>query len=280
MLSRPGEFFRHTAKHRLNVLGLYRSLLRLAYRLPDNVQVTYVRNWTRERFRFNRHTQGHRLLARCQAEADQARERLTRAVQGDPAERRLISDLAYGRFGRVFDTIQRIKAHHDPRKWCRNLDLRSGRSRKRDPHPAYRIPMDVRVFTPPACATGTDLLAFDPPRVPAHPVIYDCITNSGFTFKRIQGMRQPRRLSVRINRHNLRLQALVDARKTFTDLLDYAQDEDAWLASVGQAGGYETTNAELLALINESFNKLNTQSVATSSDYIIYRDQLYGGILD
>ncbi|RKP40409.1 hypothetical protein BJ085DRAFT_29734 [Dimargaris cristalligena] len=140
---------------------------------------------------------------------------------------------AYGQFGRIYDIIYR-------RKRCRYLDdIRSSAAIKRDPHPAYRITLDPRVYSPPERLTRIDILDFDPPYVPDTLRVIDSVTANGFYFKRIKDIKTPRRLTVRINRFNVQNQHHITAIQLYSEFVDHARMEDQWLQSLDLPTGYD-----------------------------------------
>ncbi|KAJ1986594.1 hypothetical protein H4R33_003263 [Dimargaris cristalligena] len=226
-------FFK-TAEHRLPVLALYRNLLRLAGRFRDDIEQRYLKCWLRERFRFFMHLVSPLQTQQRLQDALEIQGRLSRALQGDTGEQKFVNDLAYGQFGRIYDIIYR-------RKRCRYLDdIRSSAAIKRDPHPAYRITLDPRVYSPPERLTRIDILDFDPPYVPDTLRVIDSVTANGFYFKRIKDIKTPRRLTVRINRFNVQNQHHITAIQLYSEFVDHARMEDQWLQSLDLPTGYDS----------------------------------------
>jgi hypothetical protein len=67
-------FWREPA-HRCTVLGLYRSIQRLARRLPDPLHREYVYGEARERFRYHRHETSPRVVKALLVETERASKR-------------------------------------------------------------------------------------------------------------------------------------------------------------------------------------------------------------
>ncbi|KAJ1968344.1 hypothetical protein IWQ62_001303 [Dispira parvispora] len=268
-------FFK-TPDHRLPTLHLYRHMLRLSGQFVDDVHRTYLKSWLRERFRYYRRLRSPQLTQQRLVEAHQTHQRLQRALKGDQGELNLVDDLAYGRFGRVYDVIQWIKQYRNLRKPCRlALDMRSDAARRRDPHPAYRIPLDSRVFSPPSIAVCPDLLDLVPPEVPPAPRVFNAKNTNGFEFKRIKGLPQPRKLSVKIKRYVQATQENTDHLALYKEYLALAKAEDRWLASLGLEFGYQPIMAEIYQAVQDQCQELRENRSATKADHIVQYTKLY-----
>ncbi|KAJ1975663.1 holocytochrome c synthase [Dimargaris xerosporica] len=245
-------------------------------RLNDDVHRCYLKSWIRERFRYFRFLKSPVQIQRQITEGAEVEQRLTRALVNDSAELKFIDDLAYGRFGRLYDVINWIKSYDNPNKPCIYLtDTRPKSSRNRDRHPKYRIPLDPRVFVPPAHLYNRSILDREPPKIPEKLQVYDVVSTSGFRFKRIRHMHQTVRLSRKIRCFIRDQQDLHDTRNLFEGYLADARVEDEWLKSLGLDHGYEPPLIDALTWIDRQLDKVKSHDHAVKKDYVVRYSQLY-----
>ncbi|KAJ1955021.1 hypothetical protein EC988_002111 [Linderina pennispora] len=144
---RPKIPFFHKLSHKRQIWSSYRSLLRLAHRFTDPVERTYLHSWIRERFHTNTFQTSPQKVATSLSDAKWAELVLASALDGNASQQQLISDLAYARTGYLHTIRQRLAEFHHPTKSCQLIrDVRPSHSRRRQPHPAYRIPVDPRAI--------------------------------------------------------------------------------------------------------------------------------------
>ncbi|KAJ1675680.1 hypothetical protein EV182_000799, partial [Spiromyces aspiralis] len=243
-------FWKDLEGHKLSVLALYRQMLRQAKLFSDDVQRTYLRAWIRERFRNSRRVTSPKIACKRIEEAKQFSRTMEKAINGDADKLNWISDLAYGRRGRIAMVIKLISNYKSQNKPCRHLtDMRPHTSIRHDPHPAYAIPFDQRVYKPPE-----HVLSITPETIrqqqlerakanqipPSELVVHRVITNYGYQFYRIKGRTQPHWLGKLIkvltrqsDRRSKQLQGL-------EELLSDVKEEEQFLKRLGveDSGGY------------------------------------------
>ncbi|KAJ1932507.1 hypothetical protein FBU59_006347, partial [Linderina macrospora] len=145
---RPKIPFFRTLAHRHQIQSSYRVLLRLTRRFSDPVERTYLYSWIRERFHTNSYQTSPFKVNNLLSDAKWAELVLTDALSGHPTQCQLISDLAYARTGYLHTIQQTLNEFHHPTKSCALIrDVRPPHSKSRQPHPAYRIPVDQRAIT-------------------------------------------------------------------------------------------------------------------------------------
>ncbi|KAJ2713861.1 hypothetical protein H4S00_005316 [Coemansia sp. D1744] len=141
-------FFRKSA-HKHHVLCEYRKLLRQTKQF-DPVEQTYLWSWIRERFHHNKRQTSPTQASQYLSNGTWASLVMSAALNGSTTQRQYISDLAYGRTGYLKDVAQQVREFHHPTKPCQTIrDVRPRSSRIHQPHKAYWIPLDLRVFSVP-----------------------------------------------------------------------------------------------------------------------------------
>ncbi|KAJ2585354.1 hypothetical protein IWW49_004649, partial [Coemansia sp. RSA 1797] len=139
-------FFRKSA-HKHHVLCEYRKLLRQTKQF-DPVEQTYLWSWIRERFHHNKRQTSPTQASQFLSDGTWASLVMSAALDGSTTQRQYISDLAYGRTGYLKDVAQQVREFHHPTKPCQTIrDVRPRSSRIHQPHKAYWIPLDLRVFS-------------------------------------------------------------------------------------------------------------------------------------
>ncbi|KAJ2762112.1 hypothetical protein H4S06_000840 [Coemansia sp. BCRC 34490] len=152
---RPKRPFFRTPAHKRTVLSAYRGLLRQAKSYGgDAVEKTYLRSWIRERFHHHKHLTSPGAVDQRLSDAAWASlvisEATTEAGTEETGPRRLISDLAYARRGWLKDVADQIGRYAHPTKPCALVrDTRPRSAQLRQPHPAYRVPVDPRAIAVP-----------------------------------------------------------------------------------------------------------------------------------
>ncbi|KAI8321577.1 hypothetical protein GQ54DRAFT_261573 [Martensiomyces pterosporus] len=147
---RPRLPFFRKPEHKRLIQSTYRRLLRQAKGFSDPVEHTYLWSWIRERFHHNKRQTSPSLVDMQLSDAAWTSLVMSDALAGIHSQRTLISDLAYGREGRLKDVMRYISEFHHPTKSCELIrDVRPRASRLHQPHSAYRIPLDLRAFTVP-----------------------------------------------------------------------------------------------------------------------------------
>ncbi|KAJ1873531.1 hypothetical protein LPJ55_002192 [Coemansia sp. RSA 990] len=142
-------FFR-TASHRSQILSEYRRLLRQAKQFEDPVEQTYLWSWIRERFHYNKRQTSPSKVQIQLSDGVWASIIMTDALSGVESQKRLISDLAYGRTGYLKVVAQKVNEFYHPTKICQMIrDVRPRSSRIHQPNRAYWIPLDLRAFSVP-----------------------------------------------------------------------------------------------------------------------------------
>ncbi|RHZ45169.1 hypothetical protein Glove_688g36 [Diversispora epigaea] len=215
---RPRRPFWKLPQHRLPVLSLYKTLLKITELFPEAIHRKYLFYTIRDKFRYRRHETSVTNTTKFLEEAKECRNTLLNALKGDKVAFQHIDDLAWGRKGRLqaILTLLRTKKWKTKTKANRGIlrivsDTRSMESRKKDPHPAYKIPLDRRLYSPPRIQ-----LRLKPPfrKVKKHPwrsglVRHKVTTQLGYRFWRTRGWKQPVWISMmmkkRIAQHQKKL---------------------------------------------------------------------------
>ncbi|KAJ2657162.1 hypothetical protein IWW48_004639 [Coemansia sp. RSA 1200] len=153
---RPKRPFFRTPAHKKTVLSTYRGLLRQAKSYDgDAVEKTYLWSWIRERFHHHKYLTSPSVVDQRLSDAAWASLVISEATirgdgGGDAGPRKLISDLAYARRGWLKDIADQINRYAHPTKPCALIrDTRPRGARIRQPHPAYRVPVDMRAIAVP-----------------------------------------------------------------------------------------------------------------------------------
>ncbi|KAJ1879161.1 hypothetical protein H4R99_001364 [Coemansia sp. RSA 1722] len=125
-------------------------MLRMTQQFADPIEQKYLFSWIRERFHFNKRQTSRKGVELQFGQAQSVVETIQRALSGSTEDKRHISDLAYGRTGWLKHVVQQIREFHHPTKTCDLIrDVRPLSSRLTQPHEAYWIPLDQRVFSVP-----------------------------------------------------------------------------------------------------------------------------------
>ncbi|KAJ2863728.1 hypothetical protein GGH94_003393 [Coemansia aciculifera] len=149
-LFRPKQPFFRKTWHKQRILSVYRRLLRQARQFSDPVERQYLWSWVRERFHHNKRQTSPTQVGQQLSDAHWASLAMESALDGNKEQIRYIGDLAYGRTGWLKHVAQYVGEFHHPTKSCDMLrDVRPRSSRIHQPHPAYRIPLDLRAFRVP-----------------------------------------------------------------------------------------------------------------------------------
>ncbi|CAG8456626.1 4783_t:CDS:2 [Acaulospora morrowiae] len=239
--SRPKRPFWKLPQHRLPVLSLYKTLLKISKKFPEDIHRKYLFYSIRDKFRVRRHETSVTNTIEFLKEAKECRNTLLKALNGDVEAFQHIDDLTWGRKGSLkeiltwvilfhFDIDNYFKEAHAcikiklrTKKWKKRAkskrgilrvisDTRTKASRMKDSHRAYKIPLDRRLYSPPRVQL---IIKSRMPKKKKHfwrtgLVRHRIITQLGYRLQRIRGWRQPTWISMmmnkRINQHNKRLE--------------------------------------------------------------------------
>ncbi|PVU93114.1 hypothetical protein BB561_003455 [Smittium simulii] len=269
----PVKIYSKIPEHRAEIFRIYRGLVKSSKKINDSVISDFLTSWIRERFRFNRHLNAKQKLQtginnglKAQITIEKAIEQQNEQVellQDTPKHKKsginkvgkeleFLADNAYGRRGRVYYIIEKIKEKSSEGKITRFLkDIRPLPSIKKDPQPCYAIKFDERVYSIPD--TYKELAESVKQRQEMAKIkrgrsrdnkqnirtisekhkVFNVVTSSNIRFYRIKGNTQPNWLSVLIKRLTLRkdraFRSIQDLEEIFCDM----REEEAFLARLG-----------------------------------------------
>ncbi|RIB06957.1 hypothetical protein C2G38_2147804 [Gigaspora rosea] len=249
---RPRRPFWQLPQHRLPVLSLYKTLLRLSKIFPNDIHRKYLYFAIREKFRSRRYETSVASTIKHLKEAQECRLTLQKALEGDKESFQHIDDLAWGRKGRLKQVLEVLKK----KKWKKRqkihklvYDTRNVQSRMIDPHRVYRVPLDPRLYKPPR------VRFFRKKRRPKKKhkwreglVKYTVVTQLGYRLQRIRGWRQPTWISMMMNKRIRQHQKRIDRYQELEYYLEMVKGEKLMLKTLNPKLGKEMEGFDILIL--------------------------------
>ncbi|PVV03390.1 hypothetical protein BB560_002125 [Smittium megazygosporum] len=262
------KIYSQDPNHRKIVLGIYRDLLRKSAKFQDNVISTFLKNWIRERFRFNSTFNNKAVLQSAINLALKTQISLRNALSSSQKDLVFISDLAYGRQGRLKYIIDRIKTYNNPRKLCRFIkDTRPADSIQKYPQSYYAIPFDQRIFQIPEQLLNVS------PRPKLHlgrsldakgsPFRKFLVTSSsGIKFYRYKGITQPHWISTLIKNLSLQKALYTEKMQYYQDAYFHMKQEEKFLEKLGVSDtGYCESIKSTIDIYSKRINHISNYSI-------------------
>ncbi|CAG8729886.1 2725_t:CDS:2 [Dentiscutata erythropus] len=249
---RPRRPFWQLPQHRLPVLSLYKTLLRLSKTFPNDIHKKYLYFAIREKFRSRRYETSVMSTIKHLKEAQECRLTLQKALQGDKESFKHIDDLAWGRKGRLKKVLEVQKIHKLV------YDTRTVQSRMIDPHRAYRVPLDPRLYKPPRVRFFRRKRWLKKKHKWREGLVkYTIVTQLGYRLQRIRGWRQPTWISMMMNKRIRQHQKRIDRFRELESYLEMVKGEEVMLKTLNPK-----LNREM-----EGFDKLIIQEMIDSRKF-------------
>ncbi|KAK9764414.1 LYR motif-containing protein 4 [Basidiobolus ranarum] len=232
-------------EHRRPVLSLYRALLREAGKLEE-FHHRYLYYTIRERFRFNRSNTSPKQVDCYLDEGRLYLEKLRKLNgEGDSQILKELDDLAWGKTGRLRLILNILKDTSRRAALKYVSDIRSQSARKKDTHPAYRVPIDPRLYTPkyPISPKGR---RYAPITKDFHVVTMQL----GYKFRRPRHKIQPHWISMMLKNRVIVAQKRVNQWKQLEEDHEHMKVERQFLGNLGQE--MDDYESPILQAIQES----------------------------
>ncbi|CAG8570446.1 273_t:CDS:2 [Funneliformis mosseae] len=223
--NKPRRPFWKLPQHRLPVLSLYKSLLKISKSFPDELHQKYLFYHIRQKFRLRRHETSITKTIEYLSEAQECKSTIIKALNGDTEAFQHIDDLTWGRKGRLKEVLDILENWKKPKLHKFVKDTRTYGNRARDPHPAYRIPLDKRLYTPPEYKEPIKI--FPKKKHPFRPNLrkYTVITQLGYKLWRVRGWKQPTWISLMMNKRIKAHQRRIDRYHQLEEQLEMVRLE-------------------------------------------------------
>ncbi|RIA86118.1 hypothetical protein C1645_829736 [Glomus cerebriforme] len=228
--NKPKRPFWKLPQHRLPVLSLYKSLLKISKLFPDDLHQKFLFYHIRQKFRLRRHETSIMKTIEYLKDAQECKSTIIKALKGNQEAFQHIDDLAYGRKGRLKEVLDILRNWKRPKLHKFVLDTRTYGARTLDPHPAYRIPLDKRLYTPPEYKEPEKRLSKKKDSFKPNLKKFTVVTQLGYRIWRVQGWKQPTWISMMMNKRIRAHQRRIDRYHKLEEQLEMVRTEQYMLS--------------------------------------------------
>ncbi|CAG8445053.1 15733_t:CDS:2 [Rhizophagus irregularis] len=250
--NKPKRPFWKLPQHRLPVLSLYKSLLNTSRSFPDDLHQKYLFYNIRLNFRLRRHETSISKTVEYLKEAQECKSIIIKALKGNQEAFQHIDDLAWGRKGRLKEVLDILANWKRPKLHKFVLDTRTHGARTLDPHPAYRIPLDKRLYTPPEYKELEKKLPKKNHSFGSDLKIHTVVTQLGYKLQRVRGLKQPTWISMMMNKRIRAHQRRIDKFHQLEEQLEMVRIEQHMLSMLDPKLAEEEKEERILQELNES----------------------------
>ncbi|GES82528.1 hypothetical protein RCL_jg25347.t2 [Rhizophagus clarus] len=251
---KPKRPFWKLPQHRIPVLSLYKSLLKISKSFPDDLHQKYLFYNIRQNFRLRRHETSINKTVEHLKEAQECKSNMIKALKGNQELFQHIDDLAWGRKGRLKEVLDILANWKRPKLHKFVLDTRTHGARILDPHSAYRIPLDKRLYTAPEYKESEKRLPKKNHSFRSDLRIYTVVTQLGYKLWRVRGLKQPAWVSMMMNKRIRAHQRRIDKFHQLEEQLEMVRIEQYMLNMLDPKLAKEEKSFEEIILreLNES----------------------------